>query len=192
MKFNLIQHKKHFSFNRFLRFLFKGGHKYYRAQFNKIGENVIIHQDCFISKPDKLTIGNNSYLGPRCELFTSGELIIGAGVVLGQDVLIITSNHNYNSPDLYALPFDDRNIESPVYIDDNCWIAARVTILPGVKIGEGSIIGAGSVVTKDVPSYAIVGGNPAKVIKYRDKEQYEKIKGKTWVENYRKNHPYKV
>ena len=60
--------------------------------------------------------------------------------------------------------------KEPVYIGDDVWIGARVIILPGRKIGEGVIIGAGAVVTKDVPDYAVVGGNPAKVIKFRNKE----------------------
>lgn len=75
-----------------------------------------------------------------------------------------------------ALPYGTKYINKPVIIEDNVWIGSDVIIIPGVTIHEGAIIGIGSVVTKDVPSCAVVGGNPAKIIKYRDKEQYEKLK----------------
>lgn len=61
--------------------------------------------------------------------------------------------------------------EKPVYIGNDVWIGSRVTILPEVKIGNGCVIGAGAIVTKDVPDYAIVGGNPARVIRYRNQEK---------------------
>lgn len=72
-------------------------------------------------------------------------------------------------------------IKKPVIIKDFVWCGANVTITPGVTIGEGAIIGAGSVVTKDVPDYAIVGGNPAKIIKYRNIELFKKLRDeKKW------------
>ena len=74
------------------------------------------------------------------------------------------------------LPYDDRYIVKDVFIDDNVWIGSDVTIMPGVHIGEGAIIGACSCVTKDIPPYAIVGGCPAKVIKYRDIDKYLRLK----------------
>lgn len=67
--------------------------------------------------------------------------------------------------------------EHPVLIEDDVWIGANVIILPGVKISKGSIIGAGSVVTKNVPEYAIVGGNPARVIKYRKTPELQENSG---------------
>jgi acetyltransferase-like isoleucine patch superfamily enzyme len=68
----------------------------------------------------------------------------------------------------------DKYIVKDVFIEQNVWIGADVSIMPGVKIGEGSIVAACSVITKDIPPFAVVGGNPAKILKYRDIENYRK------------------
>lgn len=104
---------------------------------------------------------------------------------------IQTQNHNYNSLDLESIPYDSRNFLKKVVIEENVWIGMDVKICPGVTIGEGSVIGMGSVVTKDVPKYAIVGGNPAKILKYRDENQYLELKRKDKIylkEKYKNNH----
>ena len=87
--------------------------------------------------------------------------------------MMVTSNHNYEGG---AIPYDDTYVHKNVNIGDCVWFGNRVLVCGNVNIGEGAIIAAGSVVCKDVPECAIVGGNPAKVIKYRDKEQYFKLK----------------
>jgi acetyltransferase-like isoleucine patch superfamily enzyme len=102
---------------------------------------------------------------------------IGSYCAIGEDVTIITSNHNYNYPSIqytfYAenfgeTPYKNNVDKDPVVIIGNdVWIGDRVLILPGVKIGNGVCIGAGSIVTKDIPSFSIVAGIPAKVIKKR-------------------------
>ena len=74
------------------------------------------------------------------------------------------------------IPYDESYVYKTVVIGDNVWLGNRVTIVGDVTIGEGVIVAAGSVVCKDVPDYAIVGGNPAKVIKYRDIEHYNRLK----------------
>jgi maltose O-acetyltransferase len=96
----------------------------------------------------------------------SGPLKIGNDVMIGPDVMIFTQNHRNDRLDIpMRLQTDPKR---QVVIEDDVWIAARVIVLPGVTIHKGAIVGAGAVVTKDVPEYAVVGGNPAKVIKYRD------------------------
>lgn len=86
--------------------------------------------------------------------------------MMGTDVVVITKNHAFNQTDIPMMQqgFED---ERPVIIGNDVWIGDRVIILPGVHIGDGAIIAAGAVVTKDVPAYAIVGGVPAKLIRMR-------------------------
>lgn len=122
-----------------------------------------------ILKPHYVGIGEYTVVNKNTHL-NPGEshINIGRYCHLGINLTIYAFNHNYMS-DKY-IPYDSTNIPKPVKIDDFVWCGANVTILPGVKIGKSTIIGAGSVVTKDVPDLAIVGGNPAKVLKYRDIE----------------------
>jgi acetyltransferase-like isoleucine patch superfamily enzyme len=102
-----------------------------------------------------------------------GILHIGSGTIIGPRVKVHTSNHNYEGE---MLPYDDRYLVKDVFIGDNVWIGSDVTIMPGVHIGEGAIIGACSCVTKDIPPFAIVGGCPARIIKYRDINKYLRLK----------------
>lgn len=120
----------------------------------------------------------NTSVGHHCNF--NGMTIVGGGKVLignyfhsGVECMIITENHNYEGD---AIPYDSTYIRKDVTISDCVWFGNRVMVMGGVNIGEGAIIAAGSVVTKDVPPLAIVGGNPAKVIKYRDAEHYYKLK----------------
>lgn len=121
-----------------------------------------------------ISMGDYIYIGPNSKIWGIGEVTIKNNVIIGPNVTIMTSNHKYDSE--IAIPYDFSNIRKDVIIEDNVWIGANVNIIPGVRIKEGAVIGMGSVVTKDVDSCAIVGGNPAKVIKFRDKEKYEKLK----------------
>lgn len=102
-----------------------------------------------------------------------GNCKIGDYFHSGQDCLIMTENHNYEGMEI---PYDSTYIYKNVEIGDCVWLGSRVIILPGTKIGEGAIIQAGSVVHGDIPECAIVGGNPAKVFKYRDIEHYKNLK----------------
>lgn len=103
-----------------------------------------------------------------------GEVNFGDNFHSGPECLILTRNHNYDTG--AKIPYDETFITKDVKIGDNVWFGSRVIILSGVTIGEGAIVQAGALVYKDVPKYAIVGGNPAKIIKYRDAEHYEKLK----------------
>lgn len=102
-----------------------------------------------------------------------GEVIFGNYFHSGTECMIITQNHNYEGD---MIPYDNTYVYKNVTIDDCVWFGNRVIVTGNVRIGEGAIIGAGSVVCRDIPPLAIVGGNPAKVIKYRDKEHYYKLK----------------
>jgi acetyltransferase-like isoleucine patch superfamily enzyme len=104
-----------------------------------------------------------------------GKVSIGDNFHSGKQCLIINSYHKYDFGD--AIPYDtNETIDKNVIIEDNVWFGDRVLILGGVTIGEGAIIQAGAVVTSNIPKCAIAGGNPAKVFKYRDIENYERLK----------------
>jgi len=112
----------------------------------------------------ELEIGDNSGLGLNCQ--ACGPIRIGNNVMIGPDVIILTARHRFDKLDVPMCQQGDLPSE-PVNIADDVWIGTRVIILPGVSIGKGAILGAGAIVTKDVPEFAIAGGNPARVIRYR-------------------------
>ena len=89
--------------------------------------------------------------------------------------MIISENHNFEGNEI---PYDSTKVYKNIEIGDYVWFGNRVTVVGNVKIGKGAIIAAGSVVCKDVPEYAIVGGNPAKVIKYRDIDHFKELESK--------------
>lgn len=158
--------------------------------FKKIGENVIFERGVLVFHPENISIGRNVYIGHNAILkgyhknemiigdhtwigqggflHSGGGIEIGKAVGIGPAVKIITSVHG--EKDLSKpLIFCDFEF-GKVVIEDACDIGAGAIILPGVKIGEGSIIGAGSVVAKDVEPYTVVAGVPAKVLRRRNKE----------------------
>ncbi|NQD37409.1 acyltransferase [Permianibacter sp. IMCC34836] len=103
-----------------------------------------------------------------------GRVLIGDNFHSGSGCEIITQNHNYNGE---KIPYDDTYIVRDVVIESNVWLGNRVMVLPGVRIGEGAIIQAGSVVVKDIPPCAIAGGHPAAVFSSRDVDHYNRLKG---------------
>ena len=126
----------------------------------------------------KTSLNRNTYLGKNVNfngmtIRGKGEVRIGDNFHSGPECIILTQIHNYEGN---AIPYDNTYIKRKVIIGDNVWFGVRVMVLPGVTIGEGAIIQAGTVVVKDVPPLAIVGGHPGKVFKYRDKEHYYKLK----------------
>ncbi len=143
-----------------------------------IGWNIYINKEYTISTPNTISIGDNVWIGSNFYKSGDGLLYIGKGTIISRNVEIWTSEHNYDSKDLKKLPYDDRIFNKTVTIGDYVWIGTRVIILAGVTIGDGAVIGAGSIVTKDIPACAVVGGNPAKIIKYRDIDVYQKLKMK--------------
>ncbi|MDH2363752.1 DapH/DapD/GlmU-related protein (plasmid) [Priestia megaterium] len=133
-----------------------------KLMLDKCGRDVNIEKGAIFST--KVIIGNNSGIGIRAEI--TGSTQIGNDVMMGPDCVIYTRNHCFDRIDT---PMRKQGFyeEQQVTIGNDVWIGGRVTILPGVKIGNGVIIGANSVVTKDIPDYAIVAGNPATVKRIR-------------------------
>lgn len=106
-----------------------------------------------------IKIGKNVFINACCRFQDQGGIEIGDGSLIGHNTTIATLNHDFN-PDKRA------NLHpSPVKIGKNVWIGSDCTILPGVEIGDGAVIGAGSIVTKNIPANSIAVGNPARVIK---------------------------
>lgn len=106
------------------------------------------------------------------EIHGDGKVVFGDYFHSGVECMIITENHNYEGE---MIPYDKTNITKNVTIGKCVWFGNRVLVCGNVTIGDGAIIAAGSVVVKDVPHCAIVGGNPAKVIKFRDIEHFDKL-----------------
>lgn len=146
---------------------------------SKRGKGVTLSYPITITMPSNLELDDYIYIGPEAWLSTYGKIKISSGSIFGPRLKIYTGNHNYDNEKL--IPYDEITIAKDVVIKENVWVGGDVTILPGVTIEEGAIIGASSVVTKNIPKGAIVGGNPAKILKYRDLEKYDKLKAENKI-----------
>ena len=131
--------------------------------FRVCGDNVNIASGVRFGRGRRISIGTDSGIGENSYIVCMEDVNIGNDVMIGPDVMILTGGHDYSDPNLRLI--DQQVIAAPVTIGNDVWIGARVLILPGVTIGSRSIVGAGSVVTKDIPSHSIVAGNPARIIK---------------------------
>ena len=109
-----------------------------------------------------ITVGKNVFINTGCRFQDQGGIRIGDHVLIGHNVVLATLNHDF-------APYNRATMHpAPIHIEDRVWIGANATVVPGVTIGENSIVAAGAVVTKDVPPNTIVGGVPAKVLKRID------------------------
>lgn len=115
-------------------------------------------------KPSRLTIGDGTFIG-KCFIQLHANVQIGRNVVVNDEVTILTGTHDIGSPIFLQ-------INKPVTIEDYAWVCTGATLLPGVTIGRGAVVAAGAVVSMDVPSYVVVGGNPARHIKDRPKTDF--------------------
>ena len=128
------------------------------------GRSVRVNPKADIGSGRRVSVGNNCNLAERLKVI--GDLTLGNDVMLGPEVVFISYNHEVS--DLTVPMRAQGATESrPIFVGDDVWIGMRAMVMPGVRIGNHSIVAAGSVVTKDVPAWSIVGGNPAKLIKYR-------------------------
>lgn len=115
-----------------------------------------------------ISIGNNVRITQKLKIYSCDQVKIEDNVLIASDVFITDYNHGIDVMSEYS----DQPLQSnPVYIEKGCWIGERVCILPGVTIGEKSIVAAGSIVTKNIPPYSMAAGNPAKVIKKWDSSE---------------------
>jgi len=132
--------------------------------FLKTSAKFKVHAGVEFGTGVNVQIGHNSSLNKNA--WIGNDTVIGDDVMMGPNVVMLSGSHNFDRIDI---PMTEQGApaRNPIIIGNDVWIGTRSIILPGVKIGNHSIIGAGSVVTKEVPDWAIVGGNPAKVIRYR-------------------------
>lgn len=133
-------------------------------QLVTIGKNNVIQNGFRFGMKDVLTIGDNCQINEDVYIQSA---IIGNYVLIAQNVAILAVTHNFDSIDIPIIKQGSTKPE-PVIIEDDVWIGRNVVVMPGIRLGKGSIIGTGAVVTKDVAPYAIVGGVPAKLIRYRN------------------------
>lgn len=128
------------------------------------GNNKIGH-DVHIQGSGEFLLGENSFIGAYSIIGVNSKIEIGKNVMVSQMVTIRDTDHNHDVTDI---PMIEQGVTTaPVKIADDVWIGHGVIVLKGVSVGKGAILSAGAVVNKDVPDYAIVGGVPAKIIKYR-------------------------
>jgi acetyltransferase-like isoleucine patch superfamily enzyme len=151
----------------------------------RIGDNVIIGEDCWLNVNDRtaespgIVIGNHSFIGRR-NFFTSGRrLQIGAYCLTGLDCHFLGSDHVHASP---FAPYvsTGSTCDGIIEVGPNCWFGASVIVLKNVRIGCGSIIGAGAVVTRDIPPFSIAAGTPARVLKRFDVALNEWVPIESW------------
>lgn len=136
----------------------------------KIGKETNIHPTTIIREGEYVTIGEHCLINHnnliQAGKSAAGSITIGNYVHTGANVVMLGFNHGFYTKDIPTKEQD--YMDAPILIKDDVWIGTGAIILAGVTIGEGAIIAAGAVVNKDVPEYAIVGGIPAKVLKYRE------------------------
>ena len=156
-----------------IEFIWNMNNKTWKPRLKHCGKDVKFHGWIEVSDPQNVSIGDGTSLHSAFIQGTGG-VTIGEYVHFGHKLTIYSANHRFEGAE--ALPYDAELIKKPVIINNYAWLGANVCVVPGVTIGEGAIVALGSVVTKDVPPLAIVGGNPAVVIKHRNKEEYERLK----------------
>lgn len=127
---------------------------------SRIGKDVRIQGSSHVWQPWKLVIGANSWIDANVRLYTVAPITIGSNAVISEGAFICTASHDVRSENF-------RLTAAPIEIEDCAWVCARAIVLPGVKIGEGAVVAAGAVVTRDVAPWTVVAGNPAKEVSRR-------------------------
>ncbi len=176
-----------YQFNRYLNgylrfFIFRIGHipshhvrnfVYKRILLVDMSDNSVIYWGAEIRAPYLLKIGRGTIIGDKCLLDARNRIEIGSNVNFSSNVSLYSEQHDHR--DRFFACNSDESFR--IKIDDRAWIGPNVVILPGVHIGEGAVVGAGSIVTKDVPPFSIAAGMPAKVIAQRTQDLIYELDG---------------
>ena len=127
-----------------------------RAFGARVGTNVLVRPSVRITYPWKISIGDRSWIGDHAELYSLGEITIGADAVVSQKAYLCTGSHDHRSPafDIYA---------NPIVVEDQAWVCADVFVHPGVVVGRGAVIAARSVLRSDAEPYGLYSGAPAEL-----------------------------
>ena len=133
----------------------------------KIGENLKTFSITTIENPAGISIGNNVWISKNVALYACNGIKIGNDVIIAKDVSLISGDHEYLNKTTKINKQGMQTNKAPIIIGDDVWIGEKAIILKSVNIGKGCVVGAGSVVTKDIPPFSIAAGNPAKIIKVR-------------------------
>jgi acetyltransferase-like isoleucine patch superfamily enzyme len=144
---------------------------YYKLKFGKFGHRSYVSPKGSYLSPKQIFIGDDVYIGEGAIISANKGMVIGSGVIIGPQLMVMGGDHNFRKVGFRIHECQAGGVNEPIIIEDDVWIGARVLILKGVKISEGAIIGAGSVVTRNVPPYSISAGNPAKKIGMRFNQQ---------------------
>lgn len=132
----------------------------------KVGKHCAIRNSCKVWQPWNLELGDWVALSEDCDIYSVDKIKIGSQTTISRGAFLCCASHDVTSP-IMELTY------APIEIGKNAWIAARAIVMPGVRIGDGAVVGAGAVVVHDIEPWTIVGGNPAKFIKRRE------LKGQT-------------
>lgn len=173
----LVSALRFYLFNHFISFfpIYWVRSLYVRAVLRiKLSRKSSLHLSCFITG-SSISIGENTVVNRRVHLDGRGTLLIGSNVSISPESYILSMTHDVQSSDFIGVCKQTK-------IEDFVWIGVRAIILPGVTIGKGAVVGAGAVVTHDVPPYHIVAGNPAKQIGIRSKELFYKPEYRPWFD----------
>lgn len=142
------------------------------ALFGKFGSMTLVKPPVFIDYGSNIEIGDRTFINMNCTFLDGNKISIGNGVAIGPGTQLLTVGHPIKFeermldwPQDADIPFRAVSIAKPITIEDECWLGAGVIVLPGVTIGKGSMIGAGSVVTKDIPPGVVAVGNPCRVMR---------------------------
>ena len=146
-----------------------------RRIFGALGSGVRFGGTSSFFRSENIFVGGHVFFGAECYFEAVSEIHIGSGCMFGPRVFCVAGSHNYDSPDLRAVPFDDRQVDLPVVIGDNVWIGGNVTIAPGARIGEGSVVGSGAIVAGEIPPFSVVLGEKGQVVKSRDCSRYQRL-----------------
>lgn len=132
-----------------------------RKLFKSVGENVWIEPDFRCEFGQNITIGDNVYINFGCVILDCGQVTIGSGTLIGPNVGLFSGNHTIDPVERAAGGL----IPKPINIGSRVWLCGNVSVVPGVSIGDDSVIGAGSVVTHDIPSGVVAAGDPCRVLR---------------------------